>query len=112
MLIGIFMLTWFVSLATIVIAGFDSNTNTIQAENTTLVETKIESNEWNAIGAGLSVGLAGIGSALGMGSVGASAMGALTENEALFGRAIVFLIFIEAIAIYGLLVSILIILLL
>ena len=54
------------------------------------------------IGAGLAVGLAGLGSSIGMGTASSAAIGAISENEDLFGTALIFVVLIEAVAIYGL----------
>ena len=62
-----------------------------------------------AIGAGLAVGLAGIGSGIGMGTAGAAGIGAISEDPKMFTTAIVFIVLIEAVAIYGLLVALLLI---
>lgn len=64
----------------------------------------------NPIGAALAVGLAGIGSAISMGMAGSAAIGAITEKPEVFGKAFLFIVLIEAVAIYGLLVAILIVL--
>ncbi|MHA1114911.1 MAG: V-type ATP synthase subunit K [Candidatus Heimdallarchaeaceae archaeon] len=61
------------------------------------------------IGAALAIGLAGIGSALGMGSAGSAGIGALVEKPEIFGKIFLFIVLIEAVAIYGLLVAILLI---
>lgn len=58
-----------------------------------------------AIGAGLAVGLAGVGAALGMGTASAAALGAITEKPETFGKSILYVVFIEAVAIYGLVIS-------
>lgn len=60
-----------------------------------------------AIGAGLAVGLTGIGSAWGEASIGAAAMGAIAENESLFGRGLIMTVIPETIVIFGLVVAIL-----
>ncbi len=57
------------------------------------------------IGAGLAVGLAGIGAGMGMGPASSAAIGAIAEDRAMFGNSILFVVLIEAIAIYGLLIS-------
>ena len=62
------------------------------------------------IGAGLAVGIAGIGASIGMGMAGSAAIGAITEKPEVFGRAFLFIVLIEAVAIYGLLVAILLVL--
>jgi V/A-type H+-transporting ATPase subunit K len=59
-----------------------------------------------AIGGGLAVGLAGL-SAIGQGIAGASGIAATSENEAMFGKGVVFAAVCETQAIYGLLVAIL-----
>jgi V/A-type H+/Na+-transporting ATPase subunit K len=61
------------------------------------------------IGAGLAVGLAGIGAGAGMGPASSAAIGAITEKPEIFGTAIIFIVLIEAVAIYGLLVALLLI---
>jgi V/A-type H+-transporting ATPase subunit K len=61
------------------------------------------------IGAGLAVGLAGLGSSIGMGNASAAAIGAISEDEGLFGTTLIFVVLIEAVAIYGLLVALLLI---
>ncbi|MHA2230875.1 MAG: ATP synthase subunit C [Candidatus Hodarchaeales archaeon] len=63
--------------------------------------------DYKPIGAGIAIGLAGLGAGIGMGTAGSAAVGAITEKPETFGRAIIFLVFIEAVAIYGLVVAIL-----
>lgn len=58
-----------------------------------------------AIGAGLAVGLAGIGGAIGMGTASAAALGAITEKPETFGKSILYVVFIEVIAIYGFVIA-------
>jgi V/A-type H+-transporting ATPase subunit K len=59
------------------------------------------------IGAALAVGIAGIGASIGMGMAGSAAIGAIVEKPEVFGKAFLFIVLIEAVAIYGLLVAIL-----
>jgi F0F1-type ATP synthase membrane subunit c/vacuolar-type H+-ATPase subunit K len=61
------------------------------------------------IGAGLAVGLAGFGSSIGMGNASSAAIGAISEDQSLFGTALIFVVLIEAVAIYGLLIALLLI---
>jgi V/A-type H+-transporting ATPase subunit K len=58
-----------------------------------------------AIGAGLAIGLAGIGGGVGMGTASAAALGAITEKPETFGKSILYVVFIEAIAIYGFVIA-------
>lgn len=60
-----------------------------------------------AIGAGLAIGLAGLGAGVGMGTASAAAIGAITEKPEVFGKSMIFIVMMEAIAIYGLVISIL-----
>jgi V/A-type H+-transporting ATPase subunit K len=60
-----------------------------------------------AIGAGLAVGLAGVGTGIGEGSIGAAAVGAMAENEKLFGKGLVLTVIPETIVIFGLVVAVL-----
>ncbi|MFX0115047.1 MAG: ATP synthase subunit C [Candidatus Hodarchaeota archaeon] len=66
-----------------------------------------EAADYTPVGAGIAIGLAGLGAGIGMGTAGSAAVGAITEKPETFGRAIIFLVFIEAVAIYGLVVAIL-----
>jgi V/A-type H+-transporting ATPase subunit K len=77
--------------------------------NVTVEYITIEDDGMKKIGAGLAVGLAGLGAAIGMGQAGSAAIGAISEKPELFGKTIIFVVFIEAVAIYGLLISILIV---
>lgn len=62
------------------------------------------------IGAGLAVGLAGLGAGIGVGIAGAAAISALVEKPEERVWYLIFIALAEAIAIYGLLISILLVL--
>ena len=57
------------------------------------------------IGAGLVTGLCSIGTGIAVSSAAAAAIGAISENENNFGKAMIFVAMAEGIAIYGLLIS-------
>ena len=57
------------------------------------------------IGAGLVTGLGAIGTGIAVSSAAAAAIGAISENENNFGKAMIFVAMAEGIAIYGLLIS-------
>jgi V/A-type H+-transporting ATPase subunit K len=59
------------------------------------------------IGVGLPTGLAAIGAALALGPVGAAALAVVAEKPEMFGRTLIYLGLAEGIAIYGLVMSIL-----
>lgn len=58
------------------------------------------------LGAGLPTGLATIGAGIAIGPVGAAAMATIAERPEAFGRTLVYLGLAEGIAIYGLVISI------
>ncbi|MDI9620161.1 MAG: V-type ATP synthase subunit K [Candidatus Nezhaarchaeota archaeon] len=59
------------------------------------------------IGSGLAIGLAGLGAGLGLGTASAAAIGAVAEKPEMFGRTMIYVVFTEAIAIYGLVIALL-----
>lgn len=60
------------------------------------------------IAAALSTGLATIGTGVAVGSVGSSALGAVSEDPTILGKTLIFVGMAEGIAIYGMIISILI----
>ncbi len=60
------------------------------------------------IGAGLSTGLGTIGTGIAVGGAAPAAIGAISENDKAFSKALIFVALGEGVAIYGLLISILI----
>jgi len=63
---------------------------------------------WGFIAAALSTGLAALASGIAVSGVGSAAMGAISERPELVGRALIFVGLAEGIAIYGLIISIMI----
>lgn len=60
------------------------------------------------IAAALSTGLGSIGAGIATASAASAALGALSENESIMGKALIFVGLAEGIAIYGLLISLII----
>lgn len=60
------------------------------------------------LAAALSTGLATIGTGLAVGSVGSSAIGAVSEDQSILGKTLIYVGMAEGIAIYGMIISILI----
>ena len=56
-------------------------------------------------GAGLAVGLTGIGAALAEKDIGAAAVGAVAENEKLMGKALIFIVIPETIVLFGFVIA-------
>jgi V/A-type H+-transporting ATPase subunit K len=63
---------------------------------------------WGLVAAALSTGLAALAAGYAVARVGSAAVGAIAEKPELFGRALVLVGLAEGIAIYGLIISILI----
>ena len=64
--------------------------------------------QWGYLAAALATGMSALGAAYAVGSVGAAAVGALAEKPELFGRVMILVGLAEGIAIYGVIVSVLI----
>lgn len=63
---------------------------------------------WGFLAAALATGLSALGAGIAVANVGTAAVGALAEKPELLGRALILVGLAEGIAIYGLIVSILI----
>ena len=61
------------------------------------------------LGAALATAGSSLGAGIALGGVGAAAMGAVTEKPEMFGRSLVYVGLAEGIAIYGIVISIMII---
>ena len=59
------------------------------------------------VGAALAVGLSGIGGGIAVASSASAALGAISENEGAFGKALIFVGLAEGVALYGLIVALL-----
>jgi V/A-type H+-transporting ATPase subunit K len=60
------------------------------------------------LGAALSTGLATIGAGIAVAFTGSAALGAISEDQGLLGKSLIYVGLSEGIAIYGLIISILI----
>ena len=58
-----------------------------------------------ALAAAIVLGLTGIGASFGMATASAAALGAITERPENFGKSILYVVFIEAVAIYGFVIA-------
>ena len=67
-----------------------------------------EAASWGLVAAALATGLSALGAAYAVAHVGSAAVGALAEKPELLGRVLILVGLAEGIAIYGLIVSILI----
>jgi len=78
------------------------------ASNDAAAATAASSDGLRYIAAALSTGLAGIGAGIAVSATGSAALGALSEDPKILGKALVFVGLAEGIAIYGLIISIMI----
>ncbi|MCR5725574.1 MAG: ATP synthase subunit C [Treponema sp.] len=81
------------------------------AENTAVVQEADSGSAIKYVAAGLAVGLACIAGGMAVGKIGAAAMGAMSENAELSGKALPFVGLAEGICLWGFLVALLIIIL-
>jgi V/A-type H+-transporting ATPase subunit K len=79
-----------------------------QAAHAAVAGTASSSSGLGFISAALSTGLATIAAGYAVGSVGSSALGAVSENPNILGKTLIFVGLAEGIAIYGLIISIMI----
>ncbi|MFB6077106.1 MAG: V-type ATP synthase subunit K [Candidatus Nanohaloarchaea archaeon] len=59
----------------------------------------------DALGAGVAVGLAALGTGWAQANIGSAAVGAMAEDESLFGRGLVLTVIPETMVIFGLVVA-------
>jgi len=94
-LVGMFAaglaMVWFASPSTVLAAGMAENGG--------------GTDQYATLAAALSTGLACIGAGIAVGGSGAAAVGATAEKPESFGRALIFVGLSEGIAIYGLIIS-------
>ena len=76
----------------------DDNTNTVAA-------AKWSAKGYIAIGAGLAVGLAGIGTGIAQSNIGSAAIGAVAEDDKNFTNGLIFVAIPETVVIFGLVIS-------
>jgi V/A-type H+-transporting ATPase subunit K len=106
---------WILALATLAVTTVIVVTLTLltawpalAAEAAPAASASPEVLRWGYASAALAAGLAALGAGYAVAQVGTAALGALAEKPDLFGRVLVIVGLAEGIAIYGLIVSILI----
>lgn len=60
---------------------------------------------WKYIAAALSTGMSCIGAGIAVSSAASAALGALSEDSSIMGKALIFVAIAEAVALYGMLIS-------
>lgn len=77
--------------------------NVSAAEEVTTTAANVEG--WRYMAAALSTGLSCIGAGIAVSSAASAALGALSEDSSIMGKALIFVALAESIALYGLLIS-------
>lgn len=87
-----------------------TNTTNQQSQDTSTTEEEsgLSNHDIGLLAAALATGLACIGAGIAVAMVASSAIGAISENPSLLGKTIIFAGLAEGIAIYGLIISIMI----
>lgn len=107
----LFQVVWvgslfFLAVSTIVLLSFFSASAWAQTE--TAPAQNSEASGMGFIGAALATGMGAIGAGIAVAITGSSALGAISEKPELFGRSLTYVGLAEGIAIYGMIISILI----
>lgn len=96
----------FFFFGTLVIADILLFSGKVQAAPDTAAAAAASSVEgWRYLAAALSTGLSCVGAGIAVASAASAALGALSENEGIMGKALIFVALAESIALYGLLIS-------
>ena len=90
----------------ILFTGINIGSTAVAAEAESGVSTGLTLGDGiGLIAAAAATGLSCIGGGIAVASSAASALGALSENEKIFGKALIFVAMAEGVALYGMLVS-------
>ncbi len=98
--------SFFGLLAMVTIFGFASASPAAAADEA-LTQTTAFADGLKYLSAALAVGLSGLGGGIAVSSAAAAALGAMSENDGIFGKALIFVGLAEGVALYGLLVALL-----
>ncbi len=94
----------FFFFATLIIADIFMFSGKVSAAETTAAATSAVEG-WRFIAAALSTGLSCIGGGIAVASAASAALGAISEDSSIMGKALIFVALAEGIALYGLIVS-------
>lgn len=103
---SMFFLVLIVTTAIFLIKGFSANAmSLVPATAANTPDPKAMSEGLKYIGAALAIGLACIGAGIAVGGAAPAAIGAYSEDKDTFGKAMIFVVLGEGIAIYGFVIS-------
>ena len=92
----------FFFFGTLVIADILLFGGNVQAASDT---AEVAAEGWRYLAAALSTGLSCVGAGIAVASAASAALGALSEDASIMGKALIFVALAESIALYGLLIS-------
>lgn len=98
--VGVNAVAFFGTLLVASVLLFSGNASAAEA-----TEEAVATDSWRYIAAALSTGMSCIGAGIAVASAASSALGALSENSSIMGKALIFVALAESIALYGLLIS-------
>jgi V/A-type H+-transporting ATPase subunit K len=106
--LGLNVFTFFTLLIGATVFIFSGNDALASATTATVTTTSGTQEGLKFIAAALSTGLAAIGAGIAVAITGSAAIGAISEDAKLLGKTVIFVGLAEGIAIYGLIISIMI----
>lgn len=95
----------FFFFGTLLIADILLFSGNIQAAEATAEAAEAGAEGWRYLAAALSTGIACIGAGIAVASAASAALGALSEDSSIMGKALIFVALAESIALYGVLIS-------
>ncbi len=93
----------FFFFGTLIIGNVLLFSGNVSAAETTAAASSVDG--WKYIAAALSTGLSCIGGGVAVASAASAALGAMSEDSSIMGKALIFVALAEGIALYGLIVS-------
>ena len=99
----------FLFFGTLVIANVMMFTGKVSAAETTAA-VAATTDSWKYMAAALATGLSCIGGGIAVASAASAALGAISEDASVMGKALVFVALAEGVALYGLIISFMILL--
>lgn len=99
--LGFNALFFFGTLAIADVMMFSGKVSAADASNTAAAATE----GWRYLAAALATGMSCIGAGIAVASAASAAIGALSEDSSIMGKALIFVALAESVALYGLLIS-------
>lgn len=95
----------FFFFGTVLVADILLFSGNVQAAGEVAEEVAANAEGWRYMAAALSTGISCIGAGIAVASAASAALGALSEDSSIMGKALIFVALAESIALYGLLIS-------